>query len=233
MRALLSVRARRAAGAADRSRGVLRGDRQRRRASVAACDRIRSSATVSSSIATIRNGDHDRLGRPRRVLSAQDHDAGRAGARHRALDRAISRPMSPARPAPPTTRTTPGSSASPTTSRSRSGSATTMPTASAARSAAARPAATWRSRSSSRSSRRCGPMWRRRPRSRRHRPRPSASWRASRSISSPAKCRSAGGKADHRVLPDRSQRPDHRHAVSTGLARGCLLRRANPAAITA
>ena len=53
----------------------------------------------------------------------------------------ISRPMSRARPAPPTTRTTPGSSASPTTSPSRCGSATTTPTASAARSAAARPAA--------------------------------------------------------------------------------------------
>ncbi len=82
-------------------------------------------------------GGRDRLGRPRRLLPAQDHAAGRAGARHRALDRAASRLTSPARPAPPTTRTTPGSSASPTTSRWRSGSATTMPTASAARSAAA------------------------------------------------------------------------------------------------
>ena len=51
----------------------------------APCDRIRSSATARSSIAIDPNVvGHDRLGRPRRVLSAQDHDAGRAGARHRA-----------------------------------------------------------------------------------------------------------------------------------------------------
>ena len=37
-------------------------------------------------------GGRDRLGRPRRLLSAQDHAAGRAGARHGALDRAASRP---------------------------------------------------------------------------------------------------------------------------------------------
>ena len=57
-----------------------------------------------------------------------------------ALDAASAPASSAARPAPPTTRTTPGSSASPTTSPSRSGSATTTPAASA-RSAAARPAA--------------------------------------------------------------------------------------------
>ena len=57
-----------------------------------------------------------------------------------ALDEAATPASSAARPAPPTTRTTPGSSASPATSPSRSGSATTTPAASA-RSATARPAA--------------------------------------------------------------------------------------------
>ena len=126
----------------------------------------RSSATANDLSVPADAAGHDQLRRPHRLLSAQDHAAGRAGARHRARDRAASRPMSPARPAPRTRRTTPGSSASPMTSPSRSGSATTTPTASAARSAAARPAAAWRFRSSSRSSRRCGPMSRRRPRSR-------------------------------------------------------------------
>ena len=164
---------------------------------------------------------HGRLGRPRRVLSAQDHDAGRAGARHRARDLAASRPMSPARPAPPTTRTTPGSSASPTTSPWRSGSATTMPTASAARSAAARPAAASRFRSSSRSSRRCGPMSRRRPRSPRRRPRPNASSRASRSIWSPAKRRSAAERRSPSASGS-TARPGSRHPVSAGVAGGRL-----------
>ena len=54
--------------------------------------------------------------------------------------------------------------------------------------------------------------------------RPSASWPASRSISSPANAES-GGKADHRMLPDRSQRPGPRHPVPTGLARGRLCAR--------
>ena len=44
VRALLSVRARRPAGAADRSRGLLRRDRQRRPAADAVRDRIRSSS---------------------------------------------------------------------------------------------------------------------------------------------------------------------------------------------
>ena len=49
--------------------------------------RQRRERTGSSSIATIEIGGRDRLGRPRGVLSAQDHAAGRAGARHGAVDR--------------------------------------------------------------------------------------------------------------------------------------------------
>ena len=137
MRALLSVRARRAAGAA---RSISR--RSMRRSPMKACARRRMRSRRSS-----RTGNTvyqqpttsavlGRLGRPRRVLPAQDHAAGRAAARHGAARSVTSRRSSPARPAPPTTRTTPGSSASPTTSRWRCGSATTTRTASAARSAA-------------------------------------------------------------------------------------------------
>ena len=54
MHALLSVRARRAAGAADRSRGLLRGDRQRRHAAGAACDRVDRAQRRDRSIGTIR-----------------------------------------------------------------------------------------------------------------------------------------------------------------------------------
>ena len=118
----------------------------------------------------------DRLGRRRRLLPAQDDPAGRPAARHRHAASPGSRPMSPARPAPPTARTTPGSSASPTRSRWRSGSATTMPTAGAARSAAARPAAASRCRSSSRSSRRCGRTMRRARRCGDRRPKPGSTW---------------------------------------------------------
>ena len=57
----------------------------------------------------------DRLGRSRRVLSAEDDAAGRGAARHRDVDAAPGAVSSPARPARPTTRTMPGSSASPTT----------------------------------------------------------------------------------------------------------------------
>ena len=131
MRAVLSVRARRPAGAADRSRGVLCRDRQRRRAADAACDRIHRARRTRRSTADEQTLTHDQLRRSRRVLSAQDHAAGRGGARHRRARSRAFRPMSAARPAPATTRTTPGSSASPTTSRSRSGSATTTPRASA------------------------------------------------------------------------------------------------------
>ena len=158
MRALLSVRARRAAGAARRPRGVLRRDRQRRRAAVAACDRgdragraRRSTQHAPTPLGALGSADRVAFYQLKTMLQ------GVVAARHRDVDRAASRPTSAARPAPPTTRTTPGSSASPTTSRSRSGSATTMPTASAARSAAARPAPRSRSRSSSRSCRRPGP----------------------------------------------------------------------------
>ena len=77
-----------------------------------------------------RAGDAGRR-RPRRVLPAAHHARRRGGARHRGLDEAPDRITSAARPAPPTTRTTPGSSASPATSPSRSGSATTTPAASA------------------------------------------------------------------------------------------------------
>ena len=126
-----------------------------RRSPTKACARSRtssnrSSATASSSIATIRNR-RSRSARSTAPPSISSRPCCRAC--WRAAPRARSpglRPTSPARPAPPTTRTTPGSSASPTTSRSRSGSATTTPTASAARSAAARPAAASRCRSSSR-----------------------------------------------------------------------------------
>ena len=90
-------------------------------------------------------------------------------------------PYVAARPAPPTTRTTPGSWASATRSPWRSGSATTMPTASGARLAAARPAATPQCRSSSRSCRQFGPMSRPKRRWRRRRPKPGACSRARRS----------------------------------------------------
>ena len=53
-------------------------------------------------------------------------------------------PTQPARPAPPRTRTIPGSWASPTRSRSRSGWVTTMRATPTARSARARPAPAWR-----------------------------------------------------------------------------------------
>ena len=56
-----------------------------------------------------------RLGRRRRLLSGQDHAAGRGGARHRARRSASCALRRRARPAPPRTRTMPGSSASPTT----------------------------------------------------------------------------------------------------------------------
>ncbi len=90
-------------------------------------------------------------GRPPRAGARSDDrlpdhlDDGRRGAarhRHGAARKSASR--SPARPAPPTTRRTPGSSASRPISWSASISATT----SRARSAAARPAAIWRRRSS-------------------------------------------------------------------------------------
>jgi membrane peptidoglycan carboxypeptidase len=77
---------------------------------------------------------------------------------------------------------------------SRSGSATTMPAASAAPSAAAPPAAASPFRSSSRSSRRCGPMSRQKPRLPRHRRKPNASSAASRSTWSRAKCKAAAEK---------------------------------------
>ena len=61
---------------------------------------------------------------------ASHHPRRRGDARHGGLDEAPDAASSAARPAPPTTRTTPGSSASPATSPSRSGSATTTPAAS-------------------------------------------------------------------------------------------------------
>ena len=165
--------------------------------------------------------DRDRFRRPRVVLSAQDHDAGRAEPGHRALDRVARALRGGQDRHVRRRRTTPGSSASPTTSRSRSGSATTMPAASGARSAAAPPAAASRSRSSSRSSRRCGRIIRRRRRSRRRRRRPSGRWRARRCVDAEAgeqiSTRAAAARRD-RVLPHRPHRSDRRHAVPAGVA---------------
>ena len=128
-----------------------------------------------------------RLGRPRRLLPAEDDAAGRARTRHRRARCAASRPMSPARPARPTTRTTPGSSASQTTSPSRYGSATTMPTASGAPSGAARPAPRSRCRSSE--------------------PILEAAWAASRRRRAPLVAALAGGRAPAHRAADRSDAP--------------------------
>ena len=103
-----------------------------------------------------RQADLSGRRRPRRVLSASHHPRRRGGARHRRLDPAALPASSAARPAPRTTRTTPGSSASPTTSPSRSGSATTTPRGKQDARPAARPAADTPCRSPSRSSR---PTW--------------------------------------------------------------------------
>ena len=142
----------------------------------------------------------------------------------RGTARAISglAPMSPARPAPRTRRTTPGSWASPTTSPSRSGSATTMPAASAARSAAARPAAASPFRSSSRSSRRYGPMSRRKPRLPRHRPKPSASSRCKSIDLEFGRNAKQPRKSGFGMPPGGCQRQGHRYPVSAGVARQYL-----------
>ena len=149
MHALLSVRARRPAGAADRSR---RPSMPRSPTRAVARRRTRSSRSRRTARVVYKRrtklrrrlGSADRGG----VLSAPDHAAGRAGARHgplaagaRALcwrqdrhqrrrERCLVRRLHA------------------TTSPLRSGSATTTPTASAARSDAARPAARSRLRSS-------------------------------------------------------------------------------------
>ena len=223
MRQILPVRAGRAAGAADRPRGLLRGDCQRGRPAGAAPGRFDRAQRPDGLSPRSQAGDRHRLGRSRRVLSAQDHDAGRAEPRHRAhrspsLAPVCGRQDRHLRRVP----TTPGSSASPTTSRSRSGSDTTTPAASGARSAAAPPAAASRCRSSSRSSRRCGPITRRRWRSRRRRRRPSGRWpaRRSRSSASTSRMQQPGPQPGqcHRVLPNRPHRPYHRYPVPAGVA---------------
>ena len=66
MRALLSVRARRAAGAADRSRGLLCGHRQRGRAADAPCDRIDRAERQHDLSPHAEPPIAHRLGRPRR-----------------------------------------------------------------------------------------------------------------------------------------------------------------------
>ena len=110
VRALLSVRARRPAGA-DRStsrhstrRSPTRA-RGRRRTSIESVEQDGKHALHARG----QRAGPDRLGRPRRVLPAQDHAAGRdrSAAPRRRWQRC--RPMSPARPAPARTRTTPGS----------------------------------------------------------------------------------------------------------------------------
>ena len=176
MHALLPVRPGRAAGAADRSRGVLRRHRQRGRAPVAARDRVDRAGRQGD---LPPSGGRLRRGSGRRTASPSTSSRRCCRASCSAAPPPASpgsRLMSPARPAPPTARTTPGSSASPTRSRWRCGSATTMPTAGAARWAAARPAAASRCRSSSRSSRRCGRTMRRARRCGGRRPRPGNSW---------------------------------------------------------
>ena len=203
----LSVRARRPVAADDRSRGLLRRDRQRRPARHALCHRLDRAERPRRLQASGRRAGHDGGRRPRGVLSAPHHPRRRGGARHRGLDAGIWRISSAARPAPPTTRTTPGSSASPATSPSRSGSATTTPAASR-RSAAARPAATSPSPSSSRSSRPPGIFTGRRRRCRRPRRKPRAISRRCRSItpadkSSPPAAR-AGSPSISSSTPTRS-----------------------------
>ncbi len=177
--AVLPVRARRPAGAADRSRRLLCGDRQRRQAADAACDRV------------------DHPGRPRGLQSQGRSAAARRSIRptvfqlRTMLQGVVARGTaarlsalvalrSAARPAPATISTTPGSPASPTTSRWWSGSATTTPRASA-RSARARPAPRSRCRSSSRSCARCGRSTRRRRRCAGRRRRRQSIWSRCRS----------------------------------------------------
>ena len=110
---------------------LLRRDRQRRPARHRPTPSTPSRRTASRSTGTTPAPPvmHGRR-RPRGVLSASHHPRRRGDARHRRLDEAPDAASSAARPAPPTTKTTPGSSASPATSPSRSGSATTTPAAS-------------------------------------------------------------------------------------------------------
>ncbi len=75
----------RAAGATDRSGGVLCGDRERGDASRAARHRQHRAGRPHDLPPPAQAG-RDRLGRPRLVLSAQVHAAGGAGARHRTID---------------------------------------------------------------------------------------------------------------------------------------------------
>ena len=126
----LSVRARRAGAAHDRSRRLLRRHRQRRAARHALrhrFDRAERQAGLSPSAPRSRS-IWPTATAPRSISCAPSSKAWwRAAPRPRSGSTPAS---SAARPAPPTTRTTPGSSASPATSPSRSGSATTTPAAS-------------------------------------------------------------------------------------------------------
>ena len=81
MRALLSVRARRAAGAADRSRGVLRRDRQRRPPPHPARDRA-DLARRARGLQGQREPQAASRRRRRGGVPASQHPAGRGGARH-------------------------------------------------------------------------------------------------------------------------------------------------------
>ena len=114
MRQVLSVRAGRAAGAADRPCCVLRGNCERGRPAVSACGRIDRAQRPDGLSPRSEVLGGDRIGRPRGVLSAQNHDAGRCGPRDGALDfvafalcRGQDRHVGRG-------RTTPGSSRSPT-----------------------------------------------------------------------------------------------------------------------
>src|SRR5207244_968943 len=85
MRALLSLCSGRAAGADGRSRRVLRGNCQRGRAPVPARHRF-DRAERPGHLSPRDEADRDRIRRSCRVLSVEDHAAGRRRTRHRASD---------------------------------------------------------------------------------------------------------------------------------------------------
>ena len=149
LHSLLSVRARRATRADDRSCRLLCRGRQRRRAAAAARDRVRSRRTDRQCLSTLTH----RYPLSRRLTACPSISSRRycrVSSRAAPPARLVRcRLMSPARPEPPKMRSTAGSSASPTMSPSPYGSATTMATASAGRLARVQPGQEWRCRSSS------------------------------------------------------------------------------------
>ncbi len=82
VRSLLFGRARRAAGATGGHGGVLRLDRQRGLAPLAARNRLHRAQRPHRLSLRPELQRAGQIGRSRRLLSAQDHDAGRGGARH-------------------------------------------------------------------------------------------------------------------------------------------------------